>query len=359
MAAASLILAGCGGTLSGGSGDQGGGGGGTGPGGRGGSGGGGAIGVGGAPWQCGAKDLIPAVLPPDLLFVLDASAAMNDDISGAACSGGCGRSSKWAQAAAAIERLAAEWDAVVNMGLEIFPDPGSVCAAGGGVAVPVGPAHATAITAAISARTSANGGVVTGGNAPIRSAVEGAMSYLTRLTDPGSKNILLATAGAPNCLPGGGDTGADDSAGSVQAIRNAATEGIRTTVLGIVTPGGTADGTLDEMASAGGGIGPGWPRYTPVSNLAELMTTLDTLLGINPPCTFSLPAAPTNDGTTTRANISVILDGTEIPRDPNHLNGWDYLDASQSAIQLYGPACQALAAPPHTISIVFRCLLLQ
>ena len=81
------------------------------------------------------------------------------------------------------------------MGLEIFPDPGSVCGAGRGVAVPVGPAHATAITAAISARTSANGGVVTGGNAPIRSAVQGAMSYLMRLTDSGSKNILLATAG--------------------------------------------------------------------------------------------------------------------------------------------------------------------
>jgi hypothetical protein len=356
VAAASLILAGCGGTLSRG-GDGTGRGGASGPGGRGGSAVGGAIGLGGAPWQCGStNNPIPAVLPPDLLFVLDASAAMNDDISGAACSGGCGASSKWAQAAAAIERLAADWDAVANMGLEIFPDSGSVCGAGRGVAVPVGPAHATAITAAISARTSANGGVLTDGNAPIRSAVEGAMSHLTRLTDPGSKNILLATAGAPNCLPGS-DAGADDSAGSVQAIRNAATAGIRTTVLGIVTPGGTADVTLNEMASAGGGMGPGWPPYTPVGNLAALMTTLETLLGLNPPCTFSLPPAPTNDGTTTRSNIGVSLDGTPIPQDPNHLNGWDYLDASQSSIQLYGPACQALAGPPHTLSIVFRCLL--
>ena len=68
------------------------------------------------------------------------------------------------------------------------------------------------------ARTSPNGDVIAGGNAPIRGAENGATAYLAGLTDAGRKFILLATAGAPSCLPGEQRPRRGDAAGSVQAI---------------------------------------------------------------------------------------------------------------------------------------------
>ena len=156
------MLAGCGalpggGVLSGGgSGQTGGRGGGAaaGPGGR------SAPGVSPPGMVCGEiGTVIPEITAVDVLIVIDASAAMNDDASGGVCSGGCGAGSKWAQAAAAIDHLVGDTNSTVNWGLEIFPDPGSACAAGGGVTVPVGPARAAAIAAAIKQRTGPNGGV--------------------------------------------------------------------------------------------------------------------------------------------------------------------------------------------------------
>ena len=140
----------------------------------------------------------------------------------------------------------------------------------------------------------------------------------------------------------------------MQAITDARNAGFPTTVLGIATAGGMAEMTLDEMAVAGGRPRTGSPRYTPVANIAELTSGLHTLIGINPPCTFSVPPPPNSD--TSRSRIRVRVDGTDIPRDPTHLNGWDFVDATQTSVEVYGPACDALMTdPPHTVTIAFSC----
>jgi hypothetical protein len=291
-----------------------------------------------------------------VLIVLDASSSMNDDSGDRSCSGGCGATSKWAQVVGAINRLVGDTQTTVNWGLAIFPAPGTACDLSGGVAVPVGTAHAAAIAAAIAARTSPNGGVIAGGNAPIRSAVNGAIGYLSGLTDTSLKSILLATAGAPSCIPGSGDTGADDSAGSVQAITSAATWGFRTMVLGSAMTGGMADRTLDQMAIAGGDTSAGSPHYTPASSIGQLTDSSRALLAIDPPCIFSVPPPPTSDGTVSRSNIGVIMDGYSIP--PDSMNGWTYLDATLTSFELHGSACEAfMSGTSHTVGIVFHCLL--
>jgi len=240
----------------------------------------------------------------------------------------------------------------VNWGLQLFPDAGTACAVAGDVAVAVGPGRAAAIAAAIGARTSPNGGVIAGGNAPIRDAAYGATAYLSGLTDASPKFILFATAGAPSCLA---DGGAGDAAGAVQAITDARNAGFPTTVLGIATAGGMAEMTLDEMAVAGGRPRTGSPRYTPVANIAELTSGLRTLIGVNPPCILAIPP-PLNSDTTSRSRIRVNVDGADIPRDPSHLNGWDFVDATQTSVEIYGPACEALTTdPPHTVTIAFSC----
>jgi len=356
VAAALLFLAGCGGALPGG-----------GPGmssGRGGSPGitgignfgGSATGAGGLGQGGGMNcpDGPAKLLPADVLIVLDASAAMNDDAADMPCSGGCGASSKWTQTVAAIERLVGETEMTVNWGLKLFPDSGTACAVGGSVTVPVGPAHAAAIVAAIRERTSPNGGVIAGGSAPIREAANSAAAYLAGLTDAARKVILLATAGAPTCLPGESDPAVGDADGSAQAITNARNSGLPTTVLGIAAAGEPAESTLNKLAIAGGQSRAGLPYYTPIANVAELTSGLNTLLGISPACVLALP--PTGDGSPRLIEIGVLIDGVPIARDRSHMNGWDYVDATETSVEVYGPACETLGAgPSHTATIIFHC----
>jgi hypothetical protein len=336
--------------------------GGKGPGGVGGAAGGtgGSANGGGAgmPSQplCGSVDSVSVKpIPADVLILLDASTGMNDDAGGATCSGGCGAASRWAAAVAAIERVVADTDATVNWGLQIFPDSSDACAVPGTPTVPVGPAHAAAIAAAIAARTSPNGGVTAGGNAPLRGAEGAAVAYLSTLVDPGTKLILLATAGAPSCPPGSSDPGTEDAKGAVDAITTAAQSGFATTVLGIATAGGPTDATLNALAIAGGTPRTGPPRYTPVADAAELTAPSNTLLRIAPPCSFAIPAPPTSD--TSPWQIRVTVDGVAIPRDTSRLDGWDY-DGGVTSLTIYGPTCTDLmTTPPHTVSIKFLCLI--
>jgi hypothetical protein len=37
--------------------------------------------------------------------------------------------------------------------------------------------------------------------------------------------------------------------------------------------------------------------------------------------------------------LEVFADGNWVPRDTTHVNGWDYTDATDASIQLYGDAC--------------------
>ena len=46
-----------------------------------------------------------------------------------------------------------------------------------------------------------------------------------------------------------------------------------------------------------------------------------------------------------------------VPRDTSHVSGWDYIDAAQTGLQLYGGACDAARAG-GAVSIVFVCLLI-
>ena len=137
-----------------------GGGGGGGATGVGASGGGGSMGDTDRP-ICGSIEQRAIRLPADFLVLLDASGSMNDDASNTVCSGGCGASSKWALAAAAINGIVSETEPSTNRGLKLFADGAgsNSCAVTGGVAVPVGAGHSGAIAAAIAGRTSANGGV--------------------------------------------------------------------------------------------------------------------------------------------------------------------------------------------------------
>ena len=124
--------------------------------------------------------------------------------------------------------------------------------------------------------------------------------------------------------------------------------------------------TPDAAGGAGGGTGgTGGIRWDAGSDLSDAIFTFDAYycnLGLilpAPPvpgasCQYMIPM-PTCLGADP-SHIGVVVDGIEIPRDTSHMNGWDYLDAEMTAVQIYGPNCDALesgSAPTVVISFKF------
>jgi hypothetical protein len=299
-----------------------------------------------------------AKLPPDILIILDASGSMNNDISDANCgNNGCGATSKWAQMTPAINTVVNMTQGTVNWGLKFFADTDATCGVGNTVAVPIGANNATPVANAIMGRTSANGGVTNGSRTPTRLAEDAGAAYVRGLNDQNPRFILLATDGLPNCAPGASDTAADDSAGAVMAVANAASMGVPTFVVGVATSGmGTADTTLSNMATAGGYPRAGSPAYYNVGSTAEFVSVLQTLVGVAGSCTFTVPTAPSSD--TDAAHIGVIVDGKELTKDTSHANGWDYTSTGMTAVQVYGPTCDAIMnGSAKKVEIVFKCII--
>ena len=292
-------------------------------------------------------------LPPDVLILLDASGSMNNTTDDTACSGGCGAASKWAQLTPALDALVAENESIANWGLKMFADSDATCGVSTGIAVPVAQMNASPIATAIAGRTSANGDLVNGSRTPTRAAVTAGATYLANLDDGNPKLILLLTDGAPNC-PAAGDSATDDSTAAVQAVADARARGVPTLVVGIATAGGSAERALNDMAVAGGRARTGaTPAYYPVSNIADLKNTLTPLIATPADCVLALPPAPTG---TVWPPIGLRANGAEIPFDADHRDGWDWTDASQASIQLYGPACDdVIAGRIETVTIELYC----
>jgi len=248
----------------------------------------------------------------------------------------------------------------VNWGLKLFADMGtSTCGVSNTVAAGVASANSTAIAASLSGRTDANGNVTNGSSTPTRAAEAAAVTYMTSLTDANPKYIVLATDGLPNC-PVSGATTSDDSTAAIQAVTAGRLAGIQTFVIGIATTGGMAETTLNMMAVEGGRPQTAQATmYYSVTSKLEFATALQTVVGLTSTCMYAVPPPPTNDGTTSRADISVNTTATNgsstaILQDAS--NGWTYADAGMKTILLHGPACDLLKARAITgVTIVFHC----
>jgi hypothetical protein len=295
--------------------------------------------------NCGAQQYGLQNVPPDMLIVLDRSGSMNQDAAGAMCDPTTGCMQKWPQMSAGIDQVVMATQGAIRWGLKYFPDDdaASSCNVAGPPAVMVAPMNYTGIHGSLS-MTLAN----PDGRTPTAAAVRSGAMYLQGLTDPNPKYILLATDGEPNC--GGGRGTNSDRAGAVAAVQMAAAAGIPVYVVGIgnVTASVT---TLNMMAAAGGRpkMG-GAEQYYPVSNTQDLVTALTTIGMQIASCSFGLgkvPPVPTN--------VGVYADGTRVPQDPTHQNGWDY-GAGMKSIELFGATCDAVKnMTTKNIQAIFGC----
>jgi len=93
---------------------------------------------------------------------------------------------------------------------------------------------------------------------------------------------------------------------------------------------------LNQMAEAGGRPRAGAIKYYQANSLAELQLVLQDIGGMVIGCNLTLDVVPEYP-----AWLWVYFDGVDVPRDYNHVNGWDY-DFDRNQINFYGPACDQL-----------------
>jgi hypothetical protein len=275
-------------------------------------------------------------LTPDLLVVLDRSGSMNEAVAGNQ------QTSKWQDMTAAINQVVSQTETAIHWGLKYSPTD-EFCTVSDGTAVPVAATNAALINTSIL-------NTMPGGRTPTRVAVQNGVTYLAALPDGNPKYILLATDGEPNCLDPGAGMSVPDDAGSIQAVAAAAAQGIPTFVIGIATSGDQSNVTLSQMAIAGLRPRAADPRYFPVNNKDDLVTTLTAIGGEIATCSFALAARPPDP-----TNIAVIVDGARLMKDPGHSDGWDF-GGGDSSIQLFGGWCdKAKAGMIMDVRAIFGC----
>jgi hypothetical protein len=251
-----------------------------------------------------------------------------------------GGASKWSQVTSAIDSAVMSTQASIFWGITFFPSNSS-CGTSTSPTVGVSTNNYTAIHNALTQRSP-------GGSTPTAQAMLDAGNYLAGLNDGNNKYIVLATDGLPNCM--GGVANAADDAGAEAAVSTVLGQGIHTFVIGISTDQ-MSDATLNQMAQNGGEPRAGGPPYYYLANnQTDFSNAMMTISGQIVSCTFALTAVPPNPSL-----VSVQADGVDVPRDPTHMNGWDFGPGNMSII-LYGSYCSRLQSGQiMNVSATFGC----
>jgi hypothetical protein len=299
-----------------------------------------------------------AVATPQLMFVLDRSGSMDFALD-ANEPAQPGRPSRWTALRDALAQVMTPFSDQIAMGARFYPaadadefDLLQACAQDPeGVAIPPALFNTEAILG-VFARTSPIGGT------PTAAALELAAAQLSS-SRAIARAILVATDGAPNCnseLDGtncvctsidapacssnraGGSNCLDDTR-TVRTITDVFTaRRIPVYVVGIGVTG-SFSATLDAMAVAGGRPRARAPRYYPADTPAALFEAFTVVRDSVAKCSYITPSSPNDPNA-----ISVDVAGAKVRRDPDHIDGWDWIDQAYGHLQLFGSACEQATA---------------
>src|SRR5262249_12784864 len=138
------------------------------------------------------------------------------------------------------------------------------------------------------------------------------------------------------CVPCGSSGSAPGDA--ARAVTEAALAGVHTFIIGVATDT-SSEMVLNMMAQNGQEPRPGGPPYYYlVQTQQDLVNVITNITGQLISCSFQLQTAPANPD---YVHIIITPGNTMVPRDPAHMNGWDFGPGNLS-IQFYGPYCQQL-----------------
>jgi hypothetical protein len=292
--------------------------------------------------------------PPNLYFVLDRSASMQED-------------GKWTTIVNVLGSLVVNLGPRANVGAAVFPDPHyDGCAPGIEVAplhrgdAPAGTAGptATALLTELGGLT-ANGGTPTAATlralGPMLAALPG-KTYVIFATDGGPNCNSTASCGvdecqlniestSPSCTPGGpidcctdaryGSTQSClDSGPTIDAVTAIAQSGVPVYVIGV--PGSAPYAALlDQLAFAGGTQRATMPYYYAVNStdVADLTAAMFAIAAsITGTCTLTLDKAPPDP-----SSVNVFLGEQVLPQAGP--DGWTL---SEQTVTILGQSCQAI-----------------
>lgn len=292
--------------------------------------------------QCGAQMTNIGVVnlgdPPDLLVVLDRSGSMTSPPPAFPPV----FDSKWNIMRTALNSVAMQKDTNIKFGVLEFPSDDN-CAADANPEVAIQLNAKTLIANYLASRQP-------NGNTPAHLALSSALSYYQTIpTNPAGRYVLFATDGLPNCLGGDPNTASDmATVAAVTALFNA---GIPTYVLGFGTFG-LNTGVLNDAAQAGGKAKPGVTKFYEANNAADLAMALQAIAGgiIVPSCTFQLASLPPDPNL-----VTVTINGTPVPKDTSHQNGWDY-HPNPMTITFFGSYCsQIMMGSSTAVNFLYGC----
>lgn len=275
-------------------------------------------------------------LPLDFLVMLDRSPS--------------GDRAAWTTLLTALtEQIAAV--ARTDWGLYTFPTFGPACGVGTvppNVDLPVVPDNQANVAAVINSMISGGAGM------PTAAAIEVGAAHLRTLPAAEPKFLLLVTDRPPTCTGTGDQLSSADpalaEADAVAAIARAAAEKIGTIVLAPSTSAGETAAALDALAEAGG-----TPRSVGAHKFHDETTFAELFV---PPYALSC-VIPLRDAPPGRDVTNVTFNGLVVPRDTEHMSGWDALATPTSTnIELYGSWCDQLTASRHfEVNVFYTCML--
>jgi hypothetical protein len=284
---------------------------------------------------CGVSTIAGNRLPIEMLLVLDRSIA--------------GDPTGWHYLISEVMDQMNTSGTRFEWGLYVFPKDGPACGAPtvtDGADIGFG----SGMTWHIVAHVEAAG--VDGNGTPTAAAIGAGAAYLRTVVDQSPKFMMLVTDGAPTCA---GTIGAPLSADAalaqadaVAAIAAAEREGFPTIVVAPSTTT-TAAGdvaALNALAQASRYARSGDIKFFTESTLGELFVPTSS-----ESCTFALAGPPPVPD-----KVSVTLNDVSVPRDTQHLNGWDFVDVSRTAFSLYGTWCSMLSdSRSFEIRVIYGC----
>lgn len=270
----------------------------------------------------------------EVLLLFDRSAGMRRMVTGT-------MQTRWVEMTGGVED-AVRKESGVQWGLKLFPST-TMCEVVDGVDVQVGAQNINALVTKMRGTEPVAGPEGT----PLHTAIRKAHFALAQRTTTNPRFLVLASDANVSCLPG-----LPAEMEAVKNVESAATQGIRTFVLGTATIGTKQHTLLDQLATAGKEPISGPTKYYAVQNKSEMLAALDRISERLTSCVWTVPAqAPAPDF------VAMEVNGMRVPRDVNQREGWNWaMGSNRQVIHVYGQACDRLRAnPTATVEMIYGC----
>ncbi|MBI2894064.1 MAG: hypothetical protein HYY06_10975 [Deltaproteobacteria bacterium] len=270
---------------------------------------------------CGLETVAIDPVAPNLMLLVDRSNSMANFFPD-------GRR-KWDVLNDGLEESLPELEAVVRLGLTMFPGPSGNCG-GPDVDVAVGEGTAGAVLDALRSAEPLNA-------TPLGDAL-GMLRRDEGLADPGRGNFILL-------VTDGGETCGREPVRQTE-LMYAGDPMVQVHVVGLGSDD-IDEELLGEIAVAAHTDEEGGVPSAATSD--ELSSAIGRVVDLVAPCSFDLAAWPRDPEL-----VFVFLGEAAVPRDDDGIEGFEY-DAEANRLELHGSACRDVRAGVAAVQVVFGC----